>query len=341
MDVLSPEIQDFLQAQFSGNMKIIPLKGDASQRRYYRLMHAQQESSVLMVGEVFDNSHTFPFLSVGEHFAKHGVHVPIVMGQAPHLGVVLLEDLGDEMLECKFWELKSQQGIVPLYKKAIDEMVKIHFACTKDKQLSCTAFQTSFKVDNLLYEMNYGREHFLEKMMGLPISSQDLSRMESFFKEVCIQLDHQKKCICHRDYHSRNLMVHKDKIRVIDFQDARLGPIPYDLVSLCHDSYVDLEPEIIDILINYYGEQVYCLFGEAMNRDEFNHIFYLQTIQRCFKVCGSFSSFYNLREDRRYLKYLHRTINKVDKALEPFPSYSFFRQLLRETGCLEKDFTVL
>ena len=340
MKSLSREILDFLQTQYSNAIQIIPLKGDASQRRYYRLMH-KEKTSILMVGEPFDNPETFPFLSVREHLAKHNVNVPTVINQAPHLGVILLEDLGDITLECQFWKLKDQKDILPFYKKAIDELIKIHFDCTRDTQSSCTAFQNSFHTDNLLYEMNYGKKHFLETMMGIRIRSQDLSLMESCFKDICTQLHQQKKYICHRDYHSRNLMIHKDKIRVIDFQDARLGPIPYDLVSLCHDSYVELNGEAIDTLLNYYDKQVKDRFRETISKDELNHIFHLQTIQRCFKVCGSFSSFYNLRKDHRYLKYLHGTINKVDKALEPFPSYSFFRRILKETGCLEKDFTIL
>ena len=334
MGYLSYEVLNFLQAQLTGPIQVLPLKGDASLRCYYRVL-TQRTSYVLMMGEAFKDQ-TFPFLSVQRHFIQHNIPVPHIIAQAPSLGAILLEDLGDLTLERKFQELKDQKHILPLYKQAIDQMIRIHSECTQDHQPFCTAFQTVFDTENLLSEMNYARKHFLEKAIGLRIHPRDLSRIKSFFMDICTQLHQQPKVICHRDYHSRNLMIRGDQIRVIDFQDARLGPRPYDLVSLCHDSYVDLTPESINTLIDYYRKQAH---GLSMGTDEFMDLFQQQTIQRCFKVCGNFSSFYNLRGDRSYLKYLNKTINKVDKALEHFPN--FFRQMLRETGILERDFTNL
>src|SRR6185437_14439002 len=99
------------------------------------------------------------------------------------------------------------------------------------------------------------REHFLEKVGGINLNERDQNVLQNEFLRLCDILDKQPKFVCHRDYHSRNLMLKLGRIYVIDFQDARLGPIQYDLVSLVHDSYVNLSVEsIADIKNDYVGK---------------------------------------------------------------------------------------
>ena len=337
MSVLSSEILDFLnQALLSTDFELVPLAGDASSRKYYRLINGE-ETYVLMVWDRFDGTEIGSFLSVQRHFAKHRVKVPRVIAQNFRFGALLLENLGDLTLERKFLEFQHQESVIPFYKQAIDEVIKIHFHCTDDNSSPCTAFQLSFDTTQLLWEMNYGKKHLLQELMGLSISDKELLKIESVFTDICTKLHNVPKYICHRDYHSRNLMVCRDEVRVIDFQDARLGPLQYDLVSLFHDSYVDLKPEMIEVLLQYYKDSTQSLRGPS-SCEEFDYIFKLQMIQRCFKACGSFSSFYNLRGDRRYLKYIHKTMKKVDEVLTDFPEYSDFRNLITETGLLERRF---
>ncbi len=338
MQRLSDGILNFLcQALASTSFEVLPLLGDASKRKYFRLSH-KDDTYVLMLWEPFDPS-TYPFLSVQKHFAKHDVKVPYVVDQEAELGVLLLEDLGDLTLERCFWRIQDQQLVIPFYKQALDEVVKIHFRCSNDFQNSCTAFQVSFDKEKLLWEMNYGKVHLLEKLVKMNLSDKDFNHLEFVFEDICTKLDKEPKYICHRDYHSRNLMYHKKEIRVIDFQDARLGPVQYDLVSLFHDSYVSLKPEIIEILIKYYFHQASGLYKKSLPRvDEFQYIFQLQTIQRCFKACGSFASFYNQGGDQRYLKYIHKTIRRIYKILENFPEYAHFREVLTRENLLERHF---
>jgi aminoglycoside/choline kinase family phosphotransferase len=136
-------------------------------------------------------------------------------------------------------------------------------------------------------------------------------------------------------------MIKFDEMRVIDFQDARLGPIQYDLVSLLKDSYVNIPDAMANELIEYYLIQSRQYLGSHFSRDHFNEIYELQTIQRAFKACGSFSSFYNQREDRRYLKYIGHTLKRVLKSLNHFPEYKVFADILIDSGALEKKYESL
>ncbi|HEX4922570.1 MAG TPA: phosphotransferase [Bdellovibrionales bacterium] len=319
-------------------VQVVPLAGDASSRRYYRVIQGNQ-SWVLMQWEPFVDDANYPFLSVLEHFHASGVHVPEVVAKSPAEGLVLLEDLGDLTLERKFWENQNQELVIPFYKLAIDEIAKIHYDATANKA-PCTAFKIAFDKEKFLWEMNYGKSHLLEKFCGLSLSVAELNTLDDVFSDICERLDREPKYISHRDYHSRNLMLKLDKICVIDFQDARLGPIQYDLVSLLKDSYVDINENVSEVLLSYYFERRRSHGLPAVSTDQFREIYEIQSIQRCFKACGSFASFYNLRQDKRYLKYLKHTLQKVKRSCGLFKEYRGFADILERHGVFDNNFDV-
>jgi aminoglycoside/choline kinase family phosphotransferase len=338
---LDHSVQQFLITSLGGQPgDVIQLAGDASSRRYYRIV-INDLSYVLMVWEPFIDNGQFPFLNVLSHFDKSGVKVPKVIAKAPALGVILLEDLGDLTLERKFWENQNQNLALPYYKQSIDEILKIHYTATKNISSPCVAFQVQFNTEKLLWEMNYGRDHFLTQFCKINLGENLRRELDRIFLDICSFLDRQPKVICHRDYHSRNIMLKHGKTKVIDFQDARMGAIQYDLVSLVHDSYVDLSPELSSEIIEYYLIRAKEMTGHTIERNNFYDVFRIQMIQRCFKACGSFASFFNMREDTRYLKYLTPTIKKVYAVLEPYEEYRAFSQIILDNGLLEKNFLAL
>ncbi len=319
----------------TSNYKVYSLAGDASNRRYYRIVMDNQ-SWVLMRWEPF-NPKEYPFLSVLNHFAKNKVNVPHVIAMDPAEGLVLLEDLGDLTLERKFWESQNQDAAIDFYKMAIDEIVKIHHPATLDKS-DCTAFGIQFDTEKLLWEMNYGKDNLLSGVLKFQFSEQANKEITGIFTDICQRLDAEPKRIAHRDYHSRNLMIKLDEMRVIDFQDARMGSIQYDLVSLLRDSYVNMSDNMANILIDDYLQKSKSYLPKDFSRDHFDEIYELQTIQRCFKACGSFSSFMNLRNDRRYLKYISETLKRVLKSLTEFSEYKIFTDILIDSGALDRKY---
>ena len=322
------------------DFEALQLAGDASTRKYYRIVFENQ-SRVLMSWEPFPDPAQYPFLNVLEHFAAVDVRVPKVEAFAPELGVVLLEDLGDLTLERKFWENQDQKQSYPFYAQSVDELIKIHFLASKPVVKPSLCQQTRFDTAKFMWEMNYAREHFLEKVGGLALGTKDQQTLQGEFLDVCAALDQQPKFVCHRDYHSRNLMLKLGRIYVIDFQDARLGPLQYDLVSLVHDSYVGLEAESIDWIKKDYLTKAAAAGPKGAIRADFDEIFKLQIIQRCFKACGSFSSFYNARNDTRYLKYIKRTAQLVAQTLGEDKRFPLFTTLLNDHGLIEKDYASL
>jgi aminoglycoside/choline kinase family phosphotransferase len=133
-------------------------------------------------------------------------------------------------------------------------------------------------------------------------------------------------------------MIKLGQIRVIDFQDARLGAIQYDLVSLLRDSYTQLNDLMVDQLLDFYLQGARSFLPKDFSREKFDLIFELQSVQRCFKACGSFSSFYMQRGDTRYLKYIAGTLKRVLKSLHFFPEYRLFSDLIIDSGALDKKY---
>ncbi len=115
----------------------------------------------------------------------------------------------------------------------------------------------------------------------------------------------------------------------------------YDLASLVHDSYVNLTPASKKFIVDDYITKAKEHLPKDWDWDHFQEIFQLQTVQRCFKACGSFSSFYNARQDLRYLKYIHPTINLVSQTLKGQPKYGEFLNVLEGEGLLDKNFETL
>ena len=100
--------------------------------------------------------------------------------------------------------------------------------------------------------MEFFTKHFIEAYRGVVISPIVREALREEFSAVIEELAGEPRVLCHRDYHSRNLMYHQERLYIIDFQDARMGPDTYDLVSLLRDSYVDLPEQTVSDLMAYF-----------------------------------------------------------------------------------------
>lgn len=337
---LSNFVANSLACQNEKDFQIFQLAGDASSRKYFRVVH-NDKSYVLMSWEAFpENINEYPLLSVLTHFEKHNIHTPKIIATSPKEGFILQEDLGDLTLERKFWENQNQEASLPFYKMAIDELIKIHYKASSDKT-DCSAFNVSFDTEKLLWELNYAKKYLLEGLCAINLSPAENISLAKNFQSICESLNNQDRYICHRDYHSRNLMIKFGKVRVIDFQDARMGPVQYDLVSLLKDSYVDLNSEMTEELLKYYLDERAKIHTPISDLKYFEHVYEIQSVQRCFKACGSFASFYVMRKDTRYLKYLSQTLQRVRISMQKLGLYSEFLDILQDHKVFEKDYMKL
>jgi aminoglycoside/choline kinase family phosphotransferase len=140
----------------------------------------------------------------------------------------------------------------------------------------------------------------------------------------------------HRDYHSRNLMPHEGQLYIIDFQDARMGPDTYDMVSLLRDSYVDLSEEVVDDLIAYFlalkgrkGTHADPT-GATAYQGDVRRRFDLMALQRNLKALGTFGYQTAARQNPVYIQYMPRTLRYVRANLARYPRFGRLRELLAQ-----------
>ena len=309
---------------------VFRIPGDASTRRYYRIKSGEQ-SFIAMQMETFSDQgeKKLPFLEVQRHLKAAGVDVPNVLDLDPARGYILLEDLGDVTLLRRLQEVSNGDVERHLYEKVLDSLIQLQvFASPKRLKSDIQGYKVRFDHEKLMWEMNFTIEHFYELHLKRTIGPQDKKIMLDGLSDICTRLAAAPTVLAHRDFHSRNIMVLDQRFVMIDFQDARMGPPQYDLVSLLKDSYYQLEESQIRNLINYYISRYEAVSGEQVVKSEFFDLFDLMSVQRNFKAIGSFASFLNRRGNPTYLKYIGNTFENVRRTLLRFPEYSALREVL-------------
>ena len=150
---------------------------------------------------------------------------------------------------------------------------------------------------------------------------------------IAHELASEPRVLCHRDYHSRNLMLHEGSLYIIDFQDARLGPDTYDLASLLRDSYVEISDRSLDDLIAYFCALKGCEGEPALphleqSSLEFRRRFDLMALQRNLKALGTFGYQTTTRRNPVYIQYMPRTRHYARTNLEKYDRFARLRELL-------------
>ncbi len=295
--------------------RVTALTGDASTRRYFRITPGDADSFVLAVySEPFDAA-TLPFLNVAELFAAMPVPIPRVRGVAADLGVVALDDLGDVTLQAAIVNAPGPQTMA-WYREAVEIIVTIQQRGAALADARFLPYGLAFDVEKLTWEMEFFITHFLEGHRGVRLPPDDAETLRRELAVVIAELAAEPRVVCHRDYHSRNLMVAGDALYVIDFQDARMGPDTYDLASLLRDSYVDLPEALVDRVMTTFAAAI-----GARDLDAFRDRFELMALQRNLKALGTFGYQASARGNQTYLPYVSRTLGYVRDNLRRHPRF--------------------
>jgi len=313
---------------------LVRIPGDASTRRYYRVQSAGKSYILMRMEPFVQEGMGLPFLVVQKHLYSANVDVPAILDVDPARGFMLLEDLGDITLLRRLQEVCSADVERHLYERVIDSLVNLQvFASPKRKPAEIDSYKLRFDFEKLMWEVNFCIEHFYEGYLKRKLSDEDKRVMVEGFGEICQTLADEPTVFTHRDFHSRNIMVapaegDKERLVMIDFQDARLGPAVYDLASLLKDSYYQLEEVQIERLLDYYIARYEAASGEGMDRAHLRKMFDLMSVQRNFKAIGSFASFLMKRGDPGYLKYIGNTFENIRRTLIKYPQYARLREVL-------------
>jgi len=297
------------------------LAGDASTRRYIRVAEPTRGSLMLLVQPAPFDAETLPFLNVAALLERMDVRVPAILGSEPDLGILVIEDLGDMTIQ-DYLKDASADDKTRRYAEAVALIGRMQEGGRRFASSRYQPFGLAFDVEKLSWELGFFLEHFVVQHRSTALTADRRSALRDEFELLASELAAEPRVFCHRDYHSRNLMWHSRELCVIDFQDARLGPDSYDLVSLLRDSYIDHGQDFVDQMIDAFVS----LIPDA-GRD-FGRRFDVMSVQRHLKALGTFGYQAAVAGTTRYEGDVPRTLGYLHDVFERRPRFDRLRALL-------------
>lgn len=321
---MRPEVVDWVE-RISPGARLEPLAGDASKRRFFRVHPASGASRVLMdYGRPFERPTDDQLLSA--LFREAGLPVARIVDGGPAVGCLLLEDLGDRTLHSALAELGGAGR--PLLERAVRLAAEVARRGTPVLERSERAGGPALDAERFRFEMDWFVEHYVRGLQGRdPVPATLRPALHALADEAARS---PRRVFCHRDFHSRNLMLRDDgTLAMVDLQDARWGPDTYDLASLLRDAYVEIHESWLPGLIDLYLEGM----GEPRT-EEFLARLDVVSCQRMIKALGSFGSLRDAPGAERYLEAVPRTLERLRRLLPSRPETHALAVVLTEADLL-------
>jgi aminoglycoside/choline kinase family phosphotransferase len=321
---MEPRLAQYLAEQHltDQTLKVVPLTGDASDRRYFRVLLRDRKPIVLALHAGPIDYAAMPFVAVARLLSQIPLPVPKILHHSDALGVLGLEDLGDVTLQAHLGAATAAEHAA-LYRQAVTFVARMQQRGEALRDDAYPPYRVAFDVEKLTWELEFFVKHYLLAYKGVSATDAQRDALRAEWAAIVDELAAERRVLCHRDYHSRNLMLHGGSLYIIDFQDARMGPDTYDLASLLRDSYVDLTPQQVDELIAFF----LALQGGA-DELEFRRRFDLMALQRNLKALGTFGYMTTSRNNTVYIQYIPRTVAYVKANLAKYPRFERLRSLL-------------
>ncbi len=308
---LRREVEAFFERRFPGAV-VSEAGGDASARRYWRLQLPSGSTRVVM-----DYGHPFEGetddIALGRVFRAADLRVAALLEAAPEAGCLVLEDLGERTLESLVLALARRPGaaaeIESLYERAVDLAVAIAVRGTSALARSSRAAGPALDAGRFRFEMDFFVEHYARGIAGL---ARLPCGLEDALHRLADRASIGPRVLCHRDLHCRNVMVLADgELAMVDIQDARWGPLGYDLASLLRDAYVDLGEDLVERMVQRFRTGLPEGPGSAWLRATFD----LLSIQRMLKMLGTFGYQIHVLGRPRYTEAMERTLRRLERLL--------------------------
>lgn len=289
MDSAREKLTRYLAKTLSDSA-ITHLTPDASTREYFRIPWSGSTAIACVYPEPFEPDEQ-TYLDVTRLFISCNLPVPEVLDFDGRLGVIIQEDLGDRILRTVLLEIEPSSA-----ERLRDESIGLIAGIQAATPAAITAGSISSKLkfdrEKLFWELGFFKQHYFESLKNHPLSDETARDIDLEFHELAAELEDCAIVLCHRDFHAANLMLDRlDRLRIIDHQDARIGSVCYDLVSLLLDR-VQTVPDQVWLA----GKKLVFLEARGaqglvpIDPDQFNYEFELVAVQRCLKAIGTFAN---------------------------------------------------
>lgn len=320
MDSRLEQLKVWLNDNKVAYQDIAPASADASFRRYFRITNA--DKTFIVMDAPPEKEDCAPFIKIAKLLLSYGLNVPVVLLQDLEQGFLLLGDLGNTVFLSKL----NNNTVDEMYGSALQSLLHMQ----KNEKPNLPAYDEAL----LRNELNLFPDWYLDKQLKVTLSEKQKEVLEQTFDSLIKNALEQPQVCVHRDYHSRNLMVNDKNPAlpgIIDFQDAVIGAVTYDLVSLLKDCYIDWPREKIEEWVKYYHSEAESLgIIDKVSFDEFLRWFDLMGLQRHLKVAGIFSRLKHRDGKTGYLKDIPRTMDYIVDVVKRYPEFKPLQSLLSE-----------
>ena len=313
-------VESWLAAQLRGaRFSLACASVDASFRRYFRASLPDGRSYVVMDAPP-EQEDCRPFVHVARLLRAAGVHAPEVHAEDLAQGFLLLADLGTQT----YLQALNADNAARLLGEATDALLRWQLA-TRPGELP------PYDEALLRREMNLFPEWYVSRHLGVELSNAQKAELEGIYRLLVKSALAQPAVYVHRDYMPRNLMVSEPNPGVLDFQDAVLGPITYDMVSLLRDAFVSWDEErVLDWSVRYWEKAKRAGLPVETGFAEFWRAFEWMGLQRHLKVLGIFARI-NYRDGKpKYLEDTPRFIRYARAVSERYAALAPLARLLDE-----------
>jgi len=324
-------LEKYLASVEETSRPVVALTPDASTRVYFRVPWKRATAVAAVYPEAFDET-VQPYLDVTRLFLDSALPVPDVYAVDGASGIILQEDLGDNQL-CQVFETASDDEREALLEKAIEIISRIQGATQRAFERDSIACRLAFDEPKLSWELNFFFDHYFGSLRKESLTHGQAAELKSELNDIAAELSAAPRVLCHRDYHSANLLVdRRGQIRIVDHQDARMGPASYDLVSLLMDRQ-PAPPSLGEVRAHrlFFLEARRRQGLNAIDPDDFCREFRLMTIQRGLKAIGTFS--YQTAVCGRgelYERHIQPTLSIVLQAAEWLERFPVLQRMINE-----------
>lgn len=311
-----------------GGIELDPVSGDAGFRTYFR---TDTQPSLIAVNAPPATENSRDFVRKGLVFRNAGIHTPEIYAVDYKAGFLLLEDLGEQAF---LRELKSEPRAL-VYSPGLETLIQIQSISVQQYEPAADPVFPNYSAELLDREMQLFPNWFVEQLLGLSLQADELTLLQATFDSLSASALEQPRVVVHRDFQIRNLHLLEDGgVGVIDYQDAVVGPITYDLVSLLRDCYIHLPETQLNSYVDEYLSRAsthYAQLGGGglellPEAATFRRWFDLMGLQRHIKVLGIFARL-QLRDNKPgYLTELPLFVRYVLEVTERYPETRAFRR---------------
>lgn len=320
MDIRQTQLLEWLRETMQDtSITLSPLSGDAGFRRYFRFN--SQQRSYIAVDAPADKINNAQFVAIAQALSVAKVKVPEIIAYDLTQGRLCLSDLGDNLMATVI----AEQGFATCYRQALQTLATIRNLSTSSLSL------VEFNSDFIDVELAIFTDWLLDKHLGLNLTADESALITQTFTLLKQAILAQPTAFMHRDYHSRNLIYCNNALAVIDFQDAVIGPISYDMVSLLKDCYYKISAKQREPMIAFCYQQL-CEEGRltAVDYPTFKYWFTLTGAQRHIKAAGIFARLHHRDGKSGYLADIPRTLSYLTELGECYPELSGFSAWIAE-----------